>query len=95
MYNVRRTKGFEKSFKKIKRSGKLYKENFDDLELIIDLLKSNRTLTKRFQDHQLKGDIKMYRECHIRNDVLLLYSIVDQDLTLVLIDIGSHSYLFR
>ncbi|WP_119343147.1 type II toxin-antitoxin system YafQ family toxin [Facilibium subflavum] len=44
-------------------------------------------------DHELKGNFKGVRECHIKPDDLLLYFIIEDD-TLRLVDIGSHAKLF-
>ncbi len=34
------------------------------------------------------------RECHIKPDLLLVYKIEQEILSLILIDLGSHSKLF-
>ena len=48
----------------------------------------------RYRDHQLKGNFKEYRECHIQNDILLMYQKIDDVLILLLVNIGSHAELF-
>ncbi len=85
------TKQYEKSFKKLKHSGK-----FDDKELnkVIDTLCKSVKLNPEYQDHNLHGEYEGYRECHIRGDILLIYRIEEQKLILVLFNIGSHSELF-
>lgn len=95
MYQIRKTKDFEKSYKNIKRSGKLNNTIQKDLNTIIDLLIENKTLPAKFKDHQLKGKLKDYRECHLKADLLLIYKIIENELILVLVDIGSHSYVFK
>lgn len=35
------------------------------------------------------------KECHIEPDLLLIYQVHDKELLLLLINIGSHSELFR
>nr|WP_269799894.1 type II toxin-antitoxin system YafQ family toxin [Helicobacter pylori] len=49
-------------------------------------------MNKRFKDHSLVGEYKGCRECHIKPDVLLVYRIQNNVLTLV--RLGSHSELF-
>lgn len=93
MYSIKRTKGFEKSLKKIRRAG-LTKKNEEVLAAVIDALAGGKTLDRKYKDHQLKGEHKAYRECHVLNDVVLMYMIEKRELVLVLIDIGSHSRLF-
>jgi len=95
MYELRRTKDFEKSYKKIQQSGKLTNKVKIDLNTVVNLLRDNKSLPAKFKDHQLHGTLQKYRECHIRHDLLLLYEIIDDKLVLVLIDMGSHSYLFK
>ena len=85
------TKQYEKSFKKLKRSGKF---NETELNEVIDTLCRGEKLSVIFQDHELHGEYEGYRECHVRGDILLIYEIKDQELVLVLINIGSHSELF-
>ena len=91
MYTPYPTKKYEKSFLKLKRSGK-----FDELELnkAINILASGGRLDSTYQDHSLQGEYEGYRECHIHGDVLLIYRIEKQKLVLMLINIGSHSELF-
>ncbi|WP_230479019.1 type II toxin-antitoxin system YafQ family toxin [Kingella kingae] len=33
----------------------------------------------KYRDHQLTGNLKDYRECHIRPDLLLLYWVEDNE----------------
>ena len=45
-----------------------------------------------YKDHQLSGNYKHYRECHIEPDWLLMYKIENYELQLA--RVGSHSELF-
>ena len=38
--------------------------------------------------------VSRHGECHIQHDLLLVYEIREAELVLLLIDIGSHTYLF-
>ncbi len=91
MLTVFPTKQYEKSFKKLKRSGK-----FDETELniVIDILCSGQKLGPIYQDHDLHGRYDGLRECHIRGNILLIYEINGKKLILRLFNIGSHSELF-
>ena len=93
MYLVTRKKDFEKSFKRIKRSGRLKKQAKDNLAEAIEILASGKNLPRGYDDHQLTGELQHYRECHIKGDLLLVYQIRHEELVLVLVDIGTHSYL--
>ena len=93
MYNVVRTKDFEKSYGKIKHSGKLKPQVQESLREVIKLLGNQDKLPSIFKDHQLHGEMQEYRECHIKGNLLLVYQIKKEELVLVLIEIGTHSYL--
>ena len=93
MYIIKRTKSFAQSFKKLSYSG-ITRKNKEIIEFVIDAIASGQVLNKKYRDHQLSGDLKSYRECHILNDLLLIYRIDKNELILVLVDIGSHSQLF-
>ncbi|MCH9740981.1 MAG: type II toxin-antitoxin system YafQ family toxin [Epsilonproteobacteria bacterium] len=56
-------------------------------------LLNGEELETKYKDHQLKGNLKEFRECHVKPDLLLMYRINDDVLELV--DIGSHSELFK
>jgi len=62
------------------------------IEVIYTLLK-NEPLQEKYKEHQLKGNFLGYMECHIRPDLLLIYRINND--VLELLDIGSHSQLFK
>ncbi len=93
MYEIIRTKVFEKSYKKVKESGLFKKQAKEDLARVITILASGEKLSIEYRDHQLKGKLKQYRECYIKGDILLVYEIRKNELILLLSDIGSHSYL--
>jgi mRNA interferase YafQ len=94
MYRIYRTKSFEKSYRKLKESGKLKTRIKDSLERAIDLLISVKKLPVHYKDHALKGEMGEYRECHVAGDILLVYQLRKRELILILVDINSHSELF-
>ncbi|HEY4509460.1 MAG TPA: type II toxin-antitoxin system YafQ family toxin [Candidatus Paceibacterota bacterium] len=93
MYTILRTKSFERSYKKLKESG-IKKQVIEDLKSIIDTLASAKPLSAKHHDHKLAGHFAGYRECHVRPNLLLVYQIDHGNLVLILVDIGSHPYLF-
>lgn len=93
MYFIIRTQDFEKSYRKIKRSGQLKTKTKSKLEKAINLLASGKKLPIEYKDHQLTGELQHYRECHIKGNLLLIYQVDEKELLLVLVDIGTHSYL--
>ncbi len=88
---VFRSKNFDKSLNKVLASGKV---TLQEIEKVIDMFINEKKLPPKYRDHALTGDWKGYRECHIQGDLLLIYRIENDQLVLVLVDIGSHSQLF-
>ncbi len=64
------------------------------LEQIIDIIANGKKLPEKYKDHKLSGGMKDFRECHVAPDLLLIYRIIDEELVLSLINLGSHSKLF-
>lgn len=93
MLSIKRTKDFERSVSRLMQAG-VSQKVITDFEHIIESLQHQKTLDKRYRDHALHGQYQGYRECHIRHDLLLIYQIRTHELILVLVDVGTHSYLF-
>ncbi len=64
------------------------------LNNIISDLSDGKILDYKYRDHELKGNYKGFRECHIEPDWLLIYKIENDVLTLVLLRTGTHADLF-
>lgn len=92
MYRVFPSSRYKKSLKRISRHKDF---NVKKLDEIVSLLKEGGHLDVRHSDHELKGEFVGIRECHIQNDILLMYRKEEDTLILLLIDIGTHSSLFR
>ncbi len=68
--------------------------NINLLKEIVGKLANNIPLEEKYKDHELTGNYKGFRECHIQPDWLLIYLIEDDKLTLTLTRTGTHSDLF-
>lgn len=90
-YEIERTPTFKKDFKLDQKQGL----DLNKLKEIITLLANGELLPPKNKDHQLKGNYKGHRECHIEPDWLLIYKIQDDMLILTLVRTGSHSKLFN
>jgi len=66
------------------------------LTSVVLALLNDQMLQPQYRDHDLSGDWKGYRECHLKPDLLLIYRKLDNDdgKILRLARIGSHSELF-
>ena len=94
-FNLNYTHSFKKSVKLCSKSSL-------DLNLLltaVTFLVQNGFLDKNYFSHALKGfsnsKNKKVMECHISPDWLLIWLQNDYDLTLVLLDTGTHSSLFN
>ena len=86
-YELYYSKDYKKSVKK------LDKQSLQMLTVVIDRLANDEILEPKFKDHQLKGKLEGFRECHIKPNLLLVYKITKDELHLV--RLGSHSELFK
>ena len=89
-YTIKYTSRFKKDYKLAKRRGL----NLSLLKKIISQLANGVQLDEKYRDHDLSGDWKGHRECHIQPDWLLVYRIEDDVLILTLSRTGTHSDLF-
>ena len=83
------TTQFKKDYKRIKKQRK----NIESLKHVIDLLAQGDTLPSEYKDHNLIGEWRNHRDCHIEPNWILIYRILED--TLVLERTGSHSELFK
>lgn len=90
MYRIVYTNRMKKGVKLMKKRGK----DLEKLAKVLSLLASGNQLPPQNQDHQLAGDMRDFRECHIEPDWLLVYQIYDDLLILSATATGSHSDLF-
>ena len=64
------------------------------LETVIETLAMGSTLPPENRDHDLTGNWRGHRECHIQPDWLLIYRIEGDVLVLTRSRTGTHSDLF-
>ena len=60
-----------------------------------DIVTQEGTLDAKYRDHDLTGNYKGTRECHVEPDWLLIYEIRGDVLVLMLYRLGTHSELFK
>lgn len=59
---------------------------------VMYLLQQQKPLPAKYKDHALKGEWIGFRDCHIRNDLVLIYEIRDNELYLA--RLNTHSAVF-
>jgi mRNA interferase YafQ len=87
MLNPNRTAQFKRDYKRMKKRG----EDVESIRTIMETLSQEAPLAPHHRDHQLSGNWKDHRECHIEPDWLLLYRIDGNEITFV--RTGTHSDL--
>ena len=90
MYKIRPSAKFQKDLKRIQKRG----YDITLLKDVLNLLVNGKILPIKYKDHNLSGNFKGCRECHITSDWLLIYEISDDELILYLTRTGTHSDLF-
>ena len=83
------TKQFHKDLKKVQKRGK----EIEKLKQVIIQLVNEKPLERKFREHQLIGNYKGRRECHIEPDWLLIYKTTKEEI--IFERTGSHSDLFK
>ena len=90
MYHLKFTSEYKRAYKRMKKRG----VDLTFLDGVVDRLRRGETLEARYRDHALSGNLRGFRECHIKPDWLLVYLIENDILTLTLVDTGSHADIF-
>ena len=88
MYIPAFTKQFKKDIKRAEKQGR----DIEQFKLIARTLLAEVVLNPIYRDHNLTGNYKDRRECHISSDWLLIYKSVGR--RIIFERIGSHSELF-
>jgi len=91
MRTIERFGQFKRDYKREKRGQ--HRVTLDrDLGAVVSALLADLPLEPRHCDHAMIGDWKDHRDCHVKPDLVLIYSKPDAD-TLRLVRLGSHSEL--
>lgn len=90
-YKVILSNTFVKDLERVIKQGK----NIAELDKVVQLLQIGEKLPDRYKDHQLKGNMKQFRELHIQPDWLLIYIRNKKELILTLSRTGSHAELLK
>lgn len=94
MRTIERVTAFKRDFKRVKATPRHSKDIDQLLSAVVEKLLVDGKLPPRNRDHELSGNWKGYRECHLKPNLLLIYRKPDAD-TLRLARLGSHSELFE
>ncbi len=82
---------FKKELRTVAKQGK----DITLLDETVTLLANGEPLPEKNHDHEMSGNWRGHRECHIQPEWLLIYKITETELILTLVRTGSPSSLFR
>ena len=91
MYSVYFSNRYRKLYRKVLRRRDF---NLGILNGVIDALMEGEDLDLSYKDHNLKGTLLEFRECHLARDLLLVYRVNKKNNLIVFDYIGTHSGLF-
>ena len=89
MYQIEFTNEMKRNVKLMRRRGK----DLRKLTEVLDILARGEQLPARNKDHQLTGNLRDFRECHIEPDWLLIYQVHDDILVVTATATGTHADL--
>jgi mRNA interferase YafQ len=89
MRRIQVSSSFKKDMKRMKKQGK----DPEEIKEVLKKLASGSPLQHKHRDHPLQGDLKGARECHIKDDWIMIYEIRGNILSLV--RTGSHVELYK
>lgn len=89
-YKIKQSSLYKKLYKRIKNDDK----KVNAVEKVIDMLEKGRPLPIELYDHNLKFDMKGYKDCHPlgkEKDFVLIYKKDDKNKVIILYKVGNHS----
>lgn len=89
-YEIKPSSMYKRELRKMAKQHK----DMSLLNAVITKLANGESLPEQNHDHELTGNFKGCRECHIQPDWLLVYEIREGELLLYLLRTGSHSDIF-
>ena len=92
MRTIEWTGAFKRDYRREKK-GQHGRRVHELLDTVVTLLANNMPLPESYRDHPLSGEWKGYRDCHVRPDLVLIYTKPGPG-ALELTRLGSHAELF-
>ena len=89
-YTIRFSGQFKKSYKLCQRRG----YDMTKIQKVMRILSEEGVLPAEYRPHILSGNWAGIWECHVDSNWLLLWKRNENELTLLLLDTGTHSDVF-
>ena len=90
MFILKITSQFKKDLKRIQNRP----DKIKHLKEALQLLEKDGSLPEKYKPHRLIGDYAGFMECHVENDLLLIWLDPEENI-IKLVRLGSHSELFK
>lgn len=90
MFTLKITSQFKKDLKRIQNKA----DKIIHLKEVLQLLEEGGMLPEKYKPHKLVGDYAGFMECHIENDLLLIWLDPEENI-IKLVRLGTHSELFK
>ena len=90
MFTLKITSQFKKDLKRIQNKP----DKIIHLKEVLQLLEEEGMLPEKYKPHKLVGDYAGFMECHIVNDLLLIWLDPEENI-IKLVRLGTHSELFK
>lgn len=90
MFILKITSQFKKDLKRIQNNA----TKIEHLKEVLFFLEQDGTVPERFKPHKLIGDYGGFMECHVENDLLLIWLDPEENI-IKLVRLGTHSELFK
>ncbi|MDZ7927578.1 MAG: type II toxin-antitoxin system YafQ family toxin [Agrobacterium sp.] len=87
------TRQFLKDWQRLNSSGRYDMVKLKEIMLL--LIANEAPLPAQFRDHELTGEWRDHRECHVGGDFLLIYTVDERENLIVFTRSGTHTELFR
>ena len=81
---------FKKDLKRIQNNP----QKIEHLKAVLTSLHESGLVPENYNPHKLTGSFNVFMECHIENDLLLIW-LDEEENIIKLVRLGSHSELFR
>ncbi len=93
--NVKQAKDFDRDWERLDASGRHDMHRIKEAMSIIAI--NEGPMPPEWNDHELTGKLEGFRECHVKGDLLLVYSITNgaKFETVTFMRACTHSELFK
>lgn len=84
------TKDYKRDLKRLANQPELLLS--PEMVEVMHCLFNRKTLPEKYRDHPLTGNWQGFRDCHIKNDLVLIYRQTDNEI--IFVRLNSHSEVF-